>query len=94
MTVKCLTEQEKLKVVYKYQRGAYIQDIADWMGVSPRTISRVLAEANLLSPTERMSEEAKKIKRILVKYGLTVNTLDAALSILEGSKNANRTSSH
>lgn len=89
MTVKCLTAEEKIEVVQYYQGGWDITTIANWVGVSPRTISRVLAEANLLTPTERVDAETKKIKRIMQKYGLTVDTLDATLSILKGTKNAN-----
>lgn len=89
MTVKCLTVQEKQTVASHYLAGFYITDIASYYGVSPRTISRVLAEANLLTPTERVDAETKKIKRIMQKYGITVDTLDATLSILKGTKNAN-----
>ena len=88
MTVKCLTPEDKVRVAADYQGGCAIQDIAYWQGVSPRTISRVLAEANLLSPTERIDADMKKIRRIMDKYGITVNTLDATLSILKGTKNA------
>ena len=88
MTVKCLTTEEKVRVVASYQGGLSITQIAGWVGVSPRTISRVLAEANLLTPTERIDAEMKKIRRIMDKYGITVDTLDATLSILKGTKNA------
>ena len=89
MPVKCLTPEDKVRVVSDYQAGWEIQQIAQWEGVSPRTISRVLAEANLLTPTQRIDAEMKKIRRIMDKYGITVDTLDATLSILKGTKNAN-----
>ena len=88
MTVKCLTPEDKVRVAADYQAGWKIQQIAQWEGVSPRTISRVLAEANLLTPTQRIDAEMKKIRRIMDKYGITVDTLDATLSILKGTKNA------
>lgn len=88
MTVKCLTVQEKQIIASQYLAGWFIRDIAYYCEVSPRTISRVLAEANLLTPTERVDAETKKIKRIMSKYGVTVDTLDATLSILKGTKNA------
>ena len=88
MTVKCLTPEDKIRVAADYQTGWEIQQIAQWEGVSPRTISRVLAEANLLTPTQRIDAEMKKIRRIMDKYGITVDTLDATLSILKGTKNA------
>ena len=88
MTVKCLTPEDKVQVAANYQAGWEIQQIAQWEGVSPRTISRVLAEANLLTPTQRIDAEMKKIRRIMDKYGITVDTLDATLSILKGTKNA------
>ena len=88
MTVKCLSHESKVQVVNLYQAGWEIQEIAHWEKVSPRTISRVLAEANLLTPTERIDADMKKIRRIMDKYGITVDTLDAALSILKGTKNA------
>ena len=88
MTVKCLTPEDKVRVAADYQAGCEIQQIAQWEGVSPRTISRVLAEANLLTPTQRIDADMKKIRRIMDKYGITVDTLDATLSILKGTKNA------
>ena len=88
MTVKCLTPEDKVRVVADYQAGWEIKQIAEGNGVSPRTISRVLAEANLLTPTERIDADARKIRRIMNKYGITVDTLDATLSILKGTKNA------
>ena len=88
MTVKCLSPEAKVQVVNLYQAGWEIQEIAYWEKVSPRTISRVLAEANLLTPTERIDADMKKIRRIMDKYGITVDTLDATLSILKGTKNA------
>ena len=88
MTVNCFTQEEKVRVAADYQGGWRIKQIAQWNGVSPRTISRVLAEANLLTPTERIDADMKKIRRIMDKYGITVDTLDAALSILKGTKNA------
>ena len=88
MTVKCLTPEDKVRVAADYQAGWQIQEIAQSEGVSPRTISRVLAEANLLTPTERIDADMKRIRRIMNKYGITVDTLDATLSILKGTKNA------
>ena len=88
MTVKCLTPEDKVRVAADYQGGWEIQEIAYQHGVSPRTISRVLAEANLLTPTQRIDADMKKIRRIMDKYGITVDTLDATLSILKGTKNA------
>ena len=88
MPVKCLTPEDKVRVVARYQGGINITQIAEWEGVSPRTISRVLAEANLLTPTERIDADMRKIRRIMDKYGITVDTLDATLSILKGTKNA------
>lgn len=88
MTVKCLTPEEKVQVVADYQAGWEIQQIAQWVGVSPRTIGRVLAEANLLTPTERVDAEMKKIRRIMKKHGVTVHTLDTTLSILKWSPHA------
>lgn len=88
MTVKCLTVQEKQTIASQYLAGWSITDIAYYCEVSPRTISRVLAEANLLTPTQRIDADMKKIRRIMDKYGITVDTLDATLSILKGTKNA------
>ena len=80
MTVKCLTSEEKAQVVAVYRAGWQIQEIAEWEGVSPRTISRVLAEANLLTPTERIDADMKRIRRIMKKYGVTADSLDYVLS--------------
>lgn len=80
MTVKCLTLSEKQAIVIDYQCDARIKSIAEWYGVSERTVGRVLAEANLLTPTERISQDMQKVRKIMKKYGVTVDSLDYVLS--------------
>ena len=89
MTVQCISPENKVSLVQLYSNNWTIKDLSCYFQVSPRTVRRVLAEANLLTPTERVDAETKKIKRIMQKYGITVDTLDATLSILKGTKNAN-----
>lgn len=89
MTVQCLSPDEKVNLVQLYNNNWSIKDISCYFQVSPRTVRRVLAEANMIMPTERVDAEITKIKRIMKKYGITVDTLDATLSILKGTKHAN-----
>ena len=80
MTVKCLGLIAKQALVIDYQRGDSIKELAQWYEVSERTVGRVLAEANLLTPTERISQDMQKVRKIMKKYGVTVDTLDYVLS--------------
>ena len=80
MTVKCLTLSEKQAIVIDYQRGDSIKELAQWHEVSERTVGRVLAEAGLLTPTERISQDMQKVRKIMKKYGVTVDSLDYVLS--------------
>ena len=89
MTVQCLSMTQKVDVVNMHNMGWTQKEMAEYLGTSERTIRRVLAEANVITPTERVDAEVRKIKRIMAKYGITVDTLDATLSILKGTKHAN-----
>lgn len=89
MTVQCLSPDAKVILVQLYSNNWPIKDLSCYFQVSPRTVRRVLAEANMIMPSERIDAEIAKIKRIMKKYGITVDTLDATLSILKGSKHAN-----
>lgn len=80
MTVKCLCLAAKQAIISDYQRGNSIKYLAYWHDVSERTIGRVLAEANLLTPTERISQDMQKVRKIMKKYRVTVDTLDYVLS--------------
>lgn len=84
MTVQCLTVSQKVDVVNMNKMGWTQKDMAEYMGTSERTIRRVLAEANVITPTERVDAEVRKIKRIMAKYGITVDTLDLVLSQVVG----------
>jgi transcriptional antiterminator len=89
MTVQCISPENKVSLVQLYSNNWPIKDLSYYFQVSPRTVRRVLAEANMIMPSERIDAEIAKIKRIMKKYGITVDTLDATLSILKGTKHAN-----
>lgn len=84
MTVQCLSMTQKVLVVNMHNMGWTQKDMAEYLGTSERTIRRVLTEANVITPTERVDAEVRKIKRIMAKYGITVDTLDLALSQVVG----------
>lgn len=80
MPVKCLSLTSKQSIVIDYKINPSIRQLAKWYGVSERTIGRVLAEANLLAPNERISQDMQKVRKIMKKYGVTVASLDYVLS--------------
>lgn len=84
MTVQCLSMTQKVDVVNMHNMGWTQKEMAEYLGTSERTIRRVLAEANVITPTERVDAEVRKIKRIMAKYGITVDTLDLVLSQVVG----------
>lgn len=79
MTVKCLTDLEKETAIRMYEAGDHIKDIAEYLNTSERTIGRVLAEAGLTSPTQRITEEASHVMRLLAKYRVNPKNLESIL---------------
>lgn len=82
MSVKCLNEAQKNFITLAYKSKHKSQkELAEYMGVSERTINRVLTEAGLATPVARIKGEAYQVMQLLKKYGITsVEQLDRTLS--------------
>lgn len=80
MTVKKLTLKQKQAIVLIYDsKTRSIKQLADFLCVSTRTIGRVLEEAGLALPVERIQAEAKTIMAMLYKHKITVQQLESLL---------------
>ena len=80
MAVKCLTEPQKKCIAYAYIKKTMTQkELAENFEVSERTINRVLIEAGLATPVERIKGEAYSVMKLLDKYGLNLATLTMML---------------
>ena len=81
MTVKKLTNKQKEAVVIIYDsKTRTIKEIAEFLGVSSRTIGRVLEEAGLMKPVARLQAEAKTVMTLLYKHKITVQQLETLLN--------------
>lgn len=81
MTVKKLSEKDKDAVVAIYRsKSQNMTGIAAFMGVSTKTIARVLIERKEghFKPTE--SEEAKRVMALLYKHKINVDQLETILN--------------
>jgi len=83
MTVKKLTQAQKDAVVTIYNHNAKtIKDIAGFLGVSTRTIGRVLDESVYVSSAPQRSDEANKVMALLYRHNLDAHQLGILLSIV------------
>lgn len=81
VTVKKLTEQQKLAIVTIYRaKTRTIKEIAFFLGVSARTVSRVLEEKNEPLPMAVRSAEASHVMQLLYKHKMTVDQLEQLLN--------------
>ena len=81
MPVRCLTPEEKKDVIKAYSVDKlFLKDIAAAYCVSERTINRVLIEAGLATPVERIKGEAYQAMQLLKKHGYTVEELETLLN--------------
>lgn len=79
MTVKCLSAEQQRAVVYLYQTGMTQKRLSEEFLVSERTIHRVLIDAGLFTPTERIQAEAAGVMRLLRKYNVRPEHLERIL---------------
>lgn len=80
MTVQCLNDYEKQAIVRFYNSKQPVKQIAEIFGTSERTIGRVITEAGLATPVQRLTEEASMALKILKKHNVEVKDLDKILS--------------
>lgn len=80
MTVKKLTTKQKEAVVVVYDsKTRTLKQIAGFLGVSTRTIGRVLEEAGLMKPVARLQADAKTVMALLYKHKITIEQLQHLL---------------
>lgn len=80
MTVKKLTAAQKDAIVTVYDsKTRNIKQIAEFLGVSTRTIGRVLDERGVASPMETRTAEAKKVMVLLYQHKVTPAQLEHLL---------------
>lgn len=83
--VKCLNQSQKNFVLYHYHKKTMNQkNIATHLNVSERTVHRVLVQAGLATPVQRLKEEAKQAMALLTKYNVSVKTLADMLRVAHG----------
>lgn len=85
MTVKCLTDLQKEIAIRMYESEQQIKDIAAYLDTSERTVGRVLVEAGLSTPTQRVSEEASHVMKLLAKYKVNPKELESILRAYAGA---------
>ena len=87
MTVRCLTQPCKNQILDLYKRKLMNQkELAEYFGVSERTINRVFIEAGIATPVARIKGEAYQVMQLLKKYNLNYSTLKTLLENLYGKK--------
>ena len=80
MTVRCLTQPCKNQILDLYKRKLMNQkELADCFNVSQRTINRVLIEAGVATPVERIQGEAYQVRQLLKKHALDYQKLNMLL---------------
>lgn len=83
MTVKKLSDAQKQAVVTIYtsnDKPKSIHELADLLGVSTRTIGRVLEEAGVTASKKIHTGEAAKVMRVLYKHKINADSLEAILN--------------
>lgn len=84
MTVKCVSDTQKTTIAYWYQNKTMNQkEIAKRMDVSERTVNRVLIEAGLATPVQRIKGEAHLVMKLLQQYHLDRIKLETVLAKAE-----------
>ena len=81
MSVKCLCDLTKARIVAKYKLGTYQQkELAIRFDTSERTINRVLIEAGLLTPMAQIKADAYNVMQVLKKHAIDASQLDKLLT--------------
>ena len=80
MSVKCISKAQKDLIVFWYKNKMFNQkELAEKVNTSQRTINRVLIEAGLATPVERIKGEAYHVMQLLKKHSLDLNSLKKLL---------------
>lgn len=80
MAVKCLTDRQKQMIILCYTRDkCQLKEMAENFDVSARTIQRVLIEAGIATPVERIKGEAYHVMQLLKKHRLDKESLERML---------------
>ena len=82
MTVGCLTYLQKQVIVTLYNNRSYSQaELARQYHVSERTIHRVLEEAGIATPLERIKGDAYTVMQLLKEHGVDIPKLKQMLAV-------------
>lgn len=80
MTVSCLTQEAKNMIYTAHTNKTMTQkEMAEYFGVSERTINRVLNELGLATAVPRIKGEAYQVLRLLEKHNFTIKDLEILL---------------
>jgi DNA-binding XRE family transcriptional regulator len=80
MTVRCVSKAQKDLIAFWYREKMLSQkQLADRVGVSERTINRILVEYNLATPHQRIKGEAYRVMQALARYNISIDTLNLIL---------------
>ena len=80
MTVSCLTQEAKNMIYTAHTNKTMTQkEMAEYFGVSERTINRVLNELGLATAVPRIKGEAYQVLRLLEKHNFTIKDLETLL---------------
>ena len=80
MTVRCLTQSSKNRILGLYKRKLMNQkELAEYFNVSERTINRVFIEAGVATPVERIKGEAYQVMQLLKKHAVDLQKLSMLL---------------
>ena len=80
MTVSCLTQEAKDMIYAAHTNKTMTQkEMAEYFGVSERTINRVLNELGLATAVPRIKGEAYQVLRLLEKHNFTIKDLETLL---------------
>lgn len=82
-----LTKEQKQAVVTIYRsKTKTITEMAKRLGVSTRTIGRVLVEAGETLPVQRLQADAAQVMKLLYKHKITVQQLEDLLYMVESDR--------
>ncbi len=82
MTVKCLTKDQKDSLINFYVGKTYTQrELSKLYKTSERTVNRVLVEAGIATPVERIKGDAYLAMAVLAKYGVPVVDLETHIKL-------------
>lgn len=80
MTVKCLCDVVKARIIAAYLTGVQQKQLAVFFDTSPRTINRTLIEAGLLTPVAQLKADAYNVMQVLKKHGIDPSKFEQTLA--------------